>query len=340
MNRTKGKTFCVHLKATIQNHLSYEWIITSKYKLRKVGDPVRSGDMIIIRSALKQELYMDLVSNSGNNVLESFVGLSSVTTSTIFPRIRIFRISDGCIFALGKRNATLPTFESARNPNDRGAPCISKVFQFCDHFRLLHVESNGHLISRVNQNCTSKYSRNHVGSIYNAISSNKDDSFGIFSRIRAYSHSVDVASHEDFTSNGVWRIINLNPLPSSLFTGALALKNGDNVRIQHVMSGLYLCMRKITVENSYNGSTSRYVSDPSAFYNNKSEYACSDMCGDTDTSVFLDTASSSSCLRAVTIARIVGSGLNVPREVDICLQICNQHGAVTSISDTQKSTGT
>lgn len=333
IHKPKGKMLCVHLKVStnlaFQNHLSHEWIITSKYKLRKDGDPIRSKDAIIIRNALNHELYMDLMSNVENNELEGFIGLSSITNSTNFPLIRIFRVS-GCSLAQGKRLYTVPTVESIRSPNDRGTLYSSNVFPFCEHIRLLHVESNGHLISRLNQNCITKYPiNNHVGSIYNAISHKIANSFGIFSRARADSHRFDTTSHEFLTSSGVWRIIPLTPFSTGSIAGALSLVNGDYVNVQHVMSGQYLCMRQMTDEDTISYS-----------YNKKSENACSDTCDDTDTSILFYNTRSSSGIPVVIITRIIGSRLNVSSGLDICVQLCNKYGAVTSITDTQKSAET
>jgi hypothetical protein len=210
IEKTNGKLFCVHLKAAInlaiEHQHTHEWIITSKYKLRDDGDPVRSNDIIIIKSLSNQDIYIDLFGNPDDYNLEKFVGLSYAANTSDAPRIRIVRISDGSL-ASGKRisNSHITT----RDTNGSETLYGSNVFHFFDHIRLLHVESNGHLISRLNDKYTDKYSTKHLGSLYSSISHMKENCLGVYSRLIKSNDckSFGLTAHKRSTSNGVWRIL-------------------------------------------------------------------------------------------------------------------------------------
>ena len=332
IEKTNGKLFCVHLKAAInlaiEHQHTHEWIITSKYKLRDDGDPVRSNDIIIIKSSSNQDIYMDLFGNPEDYNLEKFVGLSYAANTSDAPRIRIVRISDGSL-ASGIR---ISNSHITRDTNGSGTLYGSNVFHFFDHIRLLHVESNGHLISRLNDKYTDKYSTKHLGSIYSSISHMKESCLGVFSRLIRSNDckSFGLTSHKRSTSNGVWRILPLQPLSTISNTGKLM--NGDHVCIQHVMSGQYLCMMPITNEASSFRSTMQHGWKP--FSCNKSaEYAYRHTCEDSN-------ARSSSSMHAVVISKIVGSGLKVSNGSRIYVKLCNQRGEVSSTTETKMSAET
>ena len=273
-------------------------------------------DFITLRSVVYQDLWIDLFINTDDAELESFVGLTSLKDASNTSGIQIIRIYDSI------KTTVVKELDGEENSAKEG------YLQTCDCVRLLHLESEGHLISRLNDDGAIMSPLNPLGAINRSLSVSKDISYGVFSRPKESQKPFGI---QDFAINydscGVWRIIPTSAASENCLAGPLS--NSSCVRFQHILSGQYLSMREMTEEDMKYRSQMQFsylsagkIDDPKARIltrNQSAEILFSDIYEGNLKSPY--SGSMDYQRRSLAITKIVGSKIKVKSGKNIFIRL-------------------
>lgn len=199
--------FSIQLKKSLtgDESLAAQWVISSRYRLRSEGDFVHVNDFVILRSAHFKQRQMTTARVSTK--FDSLVGLNS----DAFNRkgLQIFRLSE----ALGPDNGE-------EHPVRGG-----------DYITLEHQEHRGFLVCRGDD-------EKDLNSLVSPLGQYCVDSLVD----PEHSNSVFVRSgrgqFDQSSCLNVWQILPQNVQALGKF------KSGTMIRLRHVLTGMYLCMRE------------------------------------------------------------------------------------------------
>lgn len=205
--------FSVHLKKSLVGDevFAAQWVISSRFRLRAEGDYVHVNDFVLLRSAyFKQRLLTTTRVSSQSQKFDSLVGLNAEPSSK--KGFQIFRVSEAAAGDLGEDDH--PIFGG-------------------DYIMLLHQELRGYMISRGDD-------ETHLSSVVNPLGRYAYDQLVSPEQQNAAFVRAGRSQFDRSSCLNVWQILPQN-------VQALGkLKSGSVIRLKHLLTGMYLCMRDTT----------------------------------------------------------------------------------------------
>jgi hypothetical protein len=206
--------FSVHLKKSLSGHeiFAAQWVISSRYRLRVEGDYVNVNDFVILRSAhFKQRLLTTVRISQAPKKFDSLVGLNADAFNK--KGLQIFRVAE---------NSSNESFSEGEHPVLGG-----------DYITLLHQELRGYLICRGDN-------ESQLNSVICPMGQYSFDQLVDPEHKNAAFVRAGRGQHDKESCLNVWQL-----LPQNVQSLG-KLKSGGVVRIRHVLTGLFLCMREVT----------------------------------------------------------------------------------------------
>lgn len=202
--------FSVHLQKSLSGDevFAAQWVISSRFRLRSEGDYVHVNDFIILRSAYFKQCLLTTVRVSSNpKMFDSLVGLNSEAFNK--KGLQIFRVAEADISETTEEH---PVFGG-------------------DYIMLLHQELRGYLICR-------RDDEKHLDSIVNPLGRYAVDQLIDPEHLNSVFVRAGRAQYDRSSCLNVWQI-----LPQNVQSLG-RLKSGAAIRLRHMLTGLYLCMRE------------------------------------------------------------------------------------------------
>lgn len=258
-----GKLRCVFLTAAPNiplDSLVHKWIVTPRYKLREEGDPVRHNDYVILRNAQYKHLCLSsfpakravFVPAQLSPFTDQMVGLCTLAVANSKPGLNVILLRKAIVAnhdeggpAGPPKGAGQKARETAEAAEERDAVTSS------DFVRIIHREYRGHLVVRTDDEAELQSSVMPLGATTRKRGSrNLDNNLGVF--LRTFS-SQQPREQLDFpsaySSQGVWQVITTEVASESVAVHN-KLKFGTTVRLRHVVTGQYLCVRPLVAEDT------------------------------------------------------------------------------------------
>jgi hypothetical protein len=205
-----------------------QWIVTSRYRLRTEGDFVQSNDYIVLRNAHYKAKQLTTI-RAGSLSFDALIALGSdAFTKKGWQVLRMSTPSSG-------HESTGSTGNVVDSNDSEDIAEESSVFGG-DFVKFLHQELRGHLICRQDDEKHLKTGINPLGLIVSEMLIDQDRSHGLF--VRSGSELTDSTN-----CKSIWQII---PKEGPLLG---RLKSGQSVRLRHLLTGLYLCIRDVSEED-------------------------------------------------------------------------------------------
>lgn len=218
-----------------EDDLAHKWTVLPRYKLRQEGEAVRVHDHIILRNAQYKDLAICsfIQDNSGEESLPNFIGMSLIHNVSQLPGIRIQKVQS-C-----RSSIATPIPSNTGVATESGAEDDSAVVHGCDYLRIIHRQCAGHFICRVDDEDALKSTVAPFGTVNKRQILEKDRANGIF--VRSFSNQQPTIKRDFNTSYsglGLWQIIRTDGLQEKI-------TYRDSVRLRHVISGQFLCIRPV-----------------------------------------------------------------------------------------------
>jgi hypothetical protein len=208
--------FCAFLKKNLNldDVFGAQWIISSRYRLRTEGDFVRENDYIVLKSARYKSRQLTTVRTSNHlKKFDSLVGLRGDAFSKKGWQV--------------KRNFSCTSDEFADTTSN------DVVLLTGDFVKFLHQELRGYLFCRTDNGSELSTLISPVGRT----------TFKHLTEIE-HNHAVIVRSDSEIydpnSCLNVWQIL---PREGAAIK---KIKSGSVVRLRHVLTGLFLCVRETT----------------------------------------------------------------------------------------------
>jgi hypothetical protein len=264
-----GKLRCVFLSATADippDSLVHKWIITPRYKLREEGDPVRHSDYVILRNAQYKHLCLtSFPAKRAVNVpaqetpfADYMVGLCSVPVANTKPGLNLLLLRRAPVNADTEGPATGPAKASAHRTKEAGNKTAAgeaaedrTAVISTDYVRVVHREYRGHLVVRTDDEVELQSSVMPLGATTRKRGSrNVDNNLTVF--LRAFSNQQPREQLDfpaAYSSQGVWQVLSTESASDTAAHHG-KLKIDSSVRLRHVITGQYLCVRPLVSEDT------------------------------------------------------------------------------------------
>ena len=207
------KTVYLRNNLTPYEEMAAQWEVMTRYRLRNEGDPVMSSDFVILRSFLFKRKYLTSIPpklDLSPNVKDLLVALTGDAFTKLGWQIHLVQpYSD-----------ISPTSENA------------EYLQGGAYVRLNHQEVGGHLMVRCDDESILTSNIAPLGRVCDRLSIDCHHGNGVF--VRAGSVLSDPGS-----AMAMWQLV-----PEEL-DRPHPLKSGSGIRLRHVLSGCYLCIRRV-----------------------------------------------------------------------------------------------
>jgi hypothetical protein len=226
-----------------EDNLAHKWIVLPRYKLRQEGEVMRVKDHVVLRNAQYKDLAISsfVQDSSGDDSIPNFVGMSLLQNALQLPGIRIEKVQSSraqtipSLTATGAASSTNASANVEPETEEESATVISG----CDYLRIIHRQYTGHFICRVDDEDALKSTVAPFGMVNKRQIAEKDKSNAIF--IRSFTSQQPTIKRDFNTSYsglGLWQIIRTDGLQEKI-------TYRDIIRLRHVISGQYLCIRPV-----------------------------------------------------------------------------------------------
>lgn len=215
-----------------EDELAHKWVVMPRYKLREEGETVKVNDHIILRNAQYKDLAISsfVQSDEEDSTLPSFVGMDFLSAVQKKAGIRIEKVQSARLAPTAIPSAS-PLLVDEEDDYVYG----------CDYLRVTQRQFQGHFICRVDDEDAMKSTVAPFGSVNKKQMIEKDKAYAVF--VRSFAHQKPRVKRDFNTSYsglGIWQVERLDSLQERV-------SYRDTVRLRHVISGQYLCVRPVEV---------------------------------------------------------------------------------------------
>ena len=208
---TGKKINCVFLRKelTREEEVASQWIIQSRYKLRREGDIVRVNDSIILKSLHFKESFLTIPDYFTDETLTKDAALKS----NILPGPYFVGItsdagkipSSGWLVKRFQRKipGSLHALSSSSSHSSSDSDYDSHIITTGSYIRISHIESRGHMICRADDAKSVLSKVAPLGSIYRIQSGIRTETHGVYMRCPR----SPTAATEENDSLTVWQIL-------------------------------------------------------------------------------------------------------------------------------------